>query len=592
MTTTLDIQRDKLYLRCSDMHTETAKKVPGMSYDRKREAWIAPLSALTIDIVWAAFNGNVEDNPDVAAYVTKASTDYKVLQKIKDGEYREAFSLRFPEVVKDLWPLQIDGVLHLVTAQHAYLCDDMGAGKTAQCYRAMDYLDRREAGDPYPALVVANKSALVSAWVDESVRWSESADSVVVVDGTAGQRKKQLVDAQERIASGEKVVVVIGWGALTSHTKLDSYGNVGMTDKEKEPKELNAIEFRTVIADEVHKAKTWRSNRTRALWAVAHAPSVEYRWGLTGTPVTGYEEDVWGIGHTIQPTVYPRKTQWLDYFVSISRMPGRDYPVVNGFALENYDTMIRHLDPYMLRRTKAEIIPDYQGKLPIRTIDVDMSAKQRKAYKQMEEHMLTRGEDGILAAPNPITQLLRMNQFAAATPVIGFGNEGEMTVTGLTMPSCKVDTLLELLEELGDAQAVVFAESRLLIDLVSEQLSKEKVSYMRITGGESGPIRAANIEVFQRGSVRVALCTYGAGAESITLNSADTVIRLQRTYNFVLDTQAPDRVDRGSRSVPVQVIDLVTTGTSEHQVHARVEEKAEVFQQVVRDTLASTAEVR
>jgi len=590
MTVNLDISKGKLLLKCGDMFTATARSVPGMSYNRKLGAWACPVSMLAIDVVLEVFRGAVDMTEAVWSVVDESAKDYGVLAKIKEGTYRDAFSLRFPSVVDGLWPLQVDGVLHLGTAKTAYLCDDMGAGKTAQCYRALDYLAETDKS-PYPVMVVANKSALKSAWVDESVRWCRSADSVVVVDGTASQRKKQLAEAQALIAGGENVVVVVGWGALTSHTRLDSYGNVGLTPKEKEPKELNAIQFRTVIADEVHKAKTWRSNRTRALWAVAHAPSVEYRWGLTGTPVTGYEEDVWGIGHTVQPDMYPRKTQWLDYFVSISRMPGRDYPVVNGFAMENYDLMIKHLDPFMMRRTKAEIIPDYQGKLPVRTVEVVMSAKQRKAYRQMEEHMLVAGEGGILAAPNPVTQLLRLNQFAAATPVISFNDDGDIGVTSLGMPSCKVDALLEVLEELGEAPAVVFAESRLLIDLVSEQLSKEGISYMRITGEESGPIRAANIEAFQQRIVRVALCTYGAGAESITLNSADTVIRLQRSYNFVLDTQAPDRVDRGTRTVPVQVIDLVSVGTAEGAVHSRVEEKGEVFQQVVRDALAPPREV-
>jgi SNF2 family DNA or RNA helicase len=282
--------------------------------------------------------------------------------------------------------------------------------------------------------------------------------------------------------------------------------------------------------------------------------------------------------------MYPRKTQWFDRYVSYKTLPGRDYPVILGFEPSHEEEMLKWFDPYMLRRTKAEIIPSYQGKLPVRTIEVEMGGVQKKAYKQMQEHMLVRGEDGILAAPSPIEQLLRLNQFAAATPEVT-EVDGEMKVTALKTPSCKAAALLEVLEELGTAPAVVFAESRLLIDLMAEVLEKAEISYISITGGQDSLQRKANIDKFQGGNARVALCTYGAGAESITLNRADTVIRLQRSYNFVSDTQAPDRVDRGERTVPVQVIDIVTQGTTEAAVHTRVGEKAELFQQVVRDAL-------
>jgi SNF2 family DNA or RNA helicase len=537
---------DKLALIVPDTMIELARSIPGMSHDRNYGCWLAPLSPLTVLVAWRVFNGRIEMDQGVTDYMADAMGHQAALTHAKAGAFDDAIH---PHIADGLWPLQRAGVAFLASAPEAYLCDEMGSGKTIQVIRALDLI-MSTGGFPYPALVVANKSALRSAWEQEIEQWSLSVDKVSVVEGTAAKRRKAL--------EAEADVYLISWDNLRNHSRLDSYGNVSRTDKEKEDGELNAIPFRTVIIDEAHKAKDWRAKRTRALWAVAHAPTVERRWSLTGTPVTGYEQDVWGIGHTTQPTWYPRKTQWLDRYVSISRLPGRDYPIYNGFEPANYQEMVDAIDPFMLRRTKADIIPDYQGKLPLRTVHVEMGAKQKKAYNQMSTQMLAQGEGGILAAPSPIEQLLRLNQFAAATPVIEEGDDGIMKVTGLTMPSCKVDALLEIIEEMGDQQAVVFQESRLLARLVAEQLAKHKISYMTITGDDDDAARFGNIQAFQSGVSQIAVCTYGAGAESITLNNADTVIRLQRTYNYVLDTQAPDRVDRGYREVPVQVIDLVT----------------------------------
>ncbi len=586
MTATLSMLHAKLMLECNDMQTELARQIPGMRFNSTINLWTAPISPLAVDIAWSAFRGTLDVTDEVVSYRRRWNITYRQLDAMKRGVYRPSFVAKFPDISEDLWPLQNDGVGFLVTAKTAYLCDDMGAGKTIQCARALDYI-----GEPaFPVLVVANKSALDSVWRQEITNWSKETDHVAVVEGTATQRKKALAVAQECIADGLKVVVIIGWSNLTGHSRLAPYGGVSLSDKEKTPKELNEFEFKTVIIDELHKAKDWTTKWTRALWQVAHSPSVQYRWGLTGTIVTGKEEDVWSMGHTIQPDFYPRKTTWTNRYVDIRRLPGRDWPIIIGFRPERLDELLKHFDPFMLRRTKEEIIPDYQGKLPLRTVTVKMTGKQKKAYDQMSDHMLAEGEGGLIAAPAPITQLLRQNQFAAATPVIEevtdpATGESRMKVVALTKPSCKGAALLELLEEMGDAQAVVFAESRLLIDFIEELLAKEGITTARVTGNETGAIRTANQAVFQAGNVRVMLCTYGAGAESITLNHADVVIRLQRTYNFVLDTQAPDRVDRGERKVPVQVIDIVTENSTEGKVHKRVGEKDDVFQEIVRDAL-------
>ena len=576
MTPTLDIQDGSLVLDCSDIHTALARSVPGMSYNRKVKRWVAPLSPLAVQAAWDTFRNRAEMTETVLDYMREQTRRVKHLSAVKAGEFREETAARYPMETQKLWPLQIDGVRFLVDAEQAFLCDSMGSGKTIQCYRALDVISRTES--PFPALVVANKSALYSTWEAEA-KWCNHARKVVVVDGTAPQRRKAFEEAEDAD------VVIIGWELLAKHSRLDPYGNVSLSEDEKTPKELNAIPFRTVIIDEAHRGKNWRAKRTRALWSVAHGPSVRWRWALTGTPVTGYEEDVWAIGHGVQPDMYPRKTQWFDRYVNYKTLPGQDYPIVLGFEPAHYDEMIKWLDPFMLRRTKAEIIPNYQGKLPVRTVEVKMGAKQAKAYKQMKDHMLAEGDGGILAAPSPIEQLLRLNQFAAATPVIEEGDDGTLKVTGLSMPSTKIDALLELIEELGDEPAVVFSESRLLIDLAAEQLAKAGVSYMRITGAEDTLLRTANVQAFQNGEVQIALCTYGAGAESITLNRADTVIRLQRTYSYVADSQAPDRADRGERKAPVQIIDIVTENTVEYAVHSRIHEKDSVFQQVVRDAL-------
>jgi SNF2 family DNA or RNA helicase len=199
MNATLTMQGDRLLLDCSDMHTPLAKQIPGMSYNRKQQTWACPLSPLAVDVAWDVFRGRLEVDAEVVKYMREVKAHVAHLNYLKD---EQAGGILPSEIQEGLWPLQKSGVMFLSSAKHAFLCDDMGAGKTIQCYRALDDTQA------YPALVVANKSALYTAWEAEGKKWCRSAEDIVVVDGSAVQRREALDMAREATASGRNVVVV------------------------------------------------------------------------------------------------------------------------------------------------------------------------------------------------------------------------------------------------------------------------------------------------------------------------------------------------------------------------------------------------
>ena len=148
-----------------------------------------------------------------------------------------------------------------------------------------------------------------------------------------------------------------------------------------------------------------------------------------------------------------------------------------------------------------------------------------------------------------------------------------------------MSALLEILAE-GDGTepVVVFAQSRKLIDLVEQHLDKQKVTSVRITGAEGSERRALHVRQFQEGAVRVALCTFGAGSEGITLTKASMAVFLQRPWSLVQSRQAEDRIHRiGQSADRVLIIDLVSRGTVDAKVHEALVVKGEHLESVVRD---------
>ena len=226
-----------------------------------------------------------------------------------------------------------------------------------------------------------------------------------------------------------------------------------------------------------------------------------------------------------------------------------------------------------------------------------LSGKQRTAYNQMEKEMIAKVDGGTIVAENSLTASLRLRQLASAygevisqidwsglTPK----DYGKLldTVDGqvkLSEPSSKLDELEVVLQELGpDRQAVIFAESRQLIELAAARLPDD--SYGFVTGAVSLQERAASIARFQAGELKYMLVTTSAGGEGITLTAADVAIFLQRPWSAVANKQCEDRLHRiGQKGQSVTYIDLVTSGTVEEQVFEALERKAGRLQDVVQD---------
>lgn len=482
------------------------------------------------------------------------------------------------------------GVAFLVKSRRALLADPPGTGKTLQLIRAMQVL--QEMGEnPFPALVVCPNSLKVSTWLREIDKAAPKL-TVQVVDGNAGQRRKQL--------AAEAMVFVLNWEGVRLHSRLAPYGTIALTEKEKAPKELNEMGLRTVILDEAHKALDPNAAQTRAVWALCD--KAEFVYYATGTPVSRNAGDFWSIGRGVEPDWFPAKTKYLDYFAetSINIFGGFE---VHGLKPEHRDDFFKIIDPLMRRIPKEAALPQLPPVLPIQYRHTVMGARQKKAYDEMERDMVAQLND-LLVAANPLSQLIRLSQFAAACGEVVPGTRRErITVREngvlvekmvevptaelhLSAPSSKVDDLVDFLEELGpDEPLVVAAVSRQLIELAAERLTKLKVAFGLITGAQSQYERDQAIQRFQNGTIRVIMLTLGAGAEGITLTRSRTMLFMQTSYSEVQNMQARDRVHRigSERHDAIRIVVQITPGTIEERRQELLTTKAMRMEEVVRD---------
>jgi SNF2 family DNA or RNA helicase len=246
------------------------------------------------------------------------------------------------------------------------------------------------------------------------------------------------------------------------------------------------------------------------------------------------------------------------------------------------------VNPRMRRMLKSRVLP-WLPEMMFERRDVEMSAKQAKAYKDMRDNMIAEleGGGGAVVAPSVLTQTTRLHQFASSFAEITVDETTGEEVVLLAEPSCKVDALMDDIKsgDFGDDSVAVAAVSRQLIELLSTRLTKEGIAHGSITGAQNEDQRQKAIDDFQSGKTKWILFTVQAGGVGVTLTTGRRLVMLQRPWSLVDHKQALDRIHRIGSEIhdSVIIMDYVTEGTIEERVLQVLETKADNFEQIVKD---------
>jgi SNF2 family DNA or RNA helicase len=582
-------------------YNERIKIVPGTKFSAPRSAD----GKSKLDMAWrATLSWQL-----CLALRTTFGTDLEIGPRLREwaGEYRKsvvepALKLRMATDedipgFEHLFPYQRAGVKFMAVTGRALLTDGMGAGKTASSISALRYMHEHQGRDVFPALIVAPNSTLLS-WQREIDKWWPGHTSIVV-KGSMGQRRKLLETPAD--------FYIINWEGLKAHSRLAPYGNValklcvecGGEDPKitaarchKHKKELNAIDFKAAIADEVHRAIDGKSQQTRALKAAT--ASTPIKLALSGTPISSNPGDLWSPLNWLMPEAYPSRTNFVDRFMELAFNPWGGQEII-GLRANMEPEFYGGIDPH-LRHMPKDYVLSFLPPIVYERRDVDMAPKQAKAYKQMKDQMIADLDGDLLVTTSPLTQATRLLQLASSYGEI---DEVQVPVTDpdtgetytarrqhlrLTDPSCKLDAFMDDLPDFGDESVVVFAVSRQLIELLSGRLEKAGIKHGLITGAQSMDERQVHMDDFQAGRTKLILVTTAAGGTGITLTKGSIAVFLQRPWSAIESNQAEARVHRiGSEQHDViRIIDYITTDTTEPLVFAALEKKDMHLEKIIR----------
>lgn len=417
------------------------------------------------------------------------------------------------------------------------LADDMGLGKTVQTLAHFQH--EKEQGRLKKASLILLPTSLVGNWYEEAQRFTPT------------------------------LRVLIFHGSTRHEANFDDYDLIlstyGLLQRDK-TRFLN-YPFYYLILDEAQSIKNARAKTTQMIQQLQG----QHRLCLTGTPLENHLGELWSLFHFLIPGLLGESKQFRQYF---------RIPIEKEGDAERRELLGRRIQPFLLRRTKAEVAKDLPKKTEM-TRMIALNGTQRDLYEAIRLSMEKRVRSAIAAAGLNkshivfLDALLKLRQVCCDPRLVSLP---EATMAhGI---SAKMDVLMELIDGLmkEDRKVLIFSQFTSMLSLIENELQQRQYEYLKLTGQTTH--RSAMIRDFQEGRAPIFLISLKAGGKGLNLTRADTVIHYDPWWNPAVEDQATDRSHRIGQENPVFVYKLIVSGSVEEVMMQMQEKKRQLYNSV------------
>lgn len=419
------------------------------------------------------------------------------------------------------------------------LADDMGLGKTVQVLALLESRrTRRLKADEVrrPSLVVVPKS-LIFNWINEATRF---APKLKVINHTGMLRHdNELAEAD---------VIVTTYGTL----RMDIVT-------------IEKMHFDYIILDEAQAIKNSASQAAK----VCRLLKSDHRLAMTGTPVENHLGELWSLFEFLNPGM-------LGASSAFQKLTSSKNEQERAASLE---VLSRALRPFLLRRTKTQVLKDLPGKTE-QILYCEMTGKQKQKYNELKAYYRQRLKSTIdnvgikRAKIHVLEALLRLRQAACHLGLIDPSRVRE--------ESGKLEAVIEQLTQVtaDGHKALVFSQFTSFLDIVRKKLDKQKIRYAYLDGSTNN--RQAVVQQFQNDDTcQLFLISLKAGGHGLNLTSADYVFILDPWWNPAVEAQAVDRAHRIGQDRHVFAYRLITKDTVEERILELQKEKRSLADAVI-----------
>lgn len=425
----------------------------------------------------------------------------------------------------------------LCSHPHACLSVGMGLGKTAAILHFLDYTRRL-----YPnatALIVAPKRVAETVWMEEAGKWELwqiRANMLLVTT-----KNKHDVDSKAPV-------------------KIVSRDNVGL---------FAGKHFDILVMDELTSFKNLKSQRTKAVLSI----NADRRIGLTGTFAPNGLLDTYaqlaacGISSPDDRDFYAWRGR---FFENVNQGRAVAFPLWKPRRGTTAETA---LSPY-LQDIITLTTDDYLQlpKLQTRTVEVELSKEERKAYDDLIATLHFALPDGL--DDFTVSEKARFAKVQTLCSGFVYDRNGDWSDDGVVRINgggAKIAAAVEFCRRAaGEGERVLlFYNYRETALWLGEELAKAGLLFASVKGSNLDWLAKWNA-----GELDVLVANPASAGHGLNLqHGGHIVLWLELTYNYELYAQANARLHRTGQTKPVQVWHLVTKDTVDEGVLRLLQDK-------------------
>jgi len=444
--------------------------------------------------------------------------------------FKEIEQVESPEgLTASLRPYQLQGVSYLnfldTYGFGGILADEMGLGKTIQTLAFLQHMKNR--GVKGPNLIVVPTSVLPN-WDREAEKFVPNLTRLIVY----GTHRENIF---HKITHSDIV--------LTTYALL-----------RRDLEELEQYDFNTIILDEAQNIKNPNTITTKSVRNI----NARMRLCLSGTPIENNLFELWSLFEFLMPG-------FLGSQHAFQR--GVMKPIKEG-DLETLEYLRTRVKPFILRRTKAEVVKELPPKIESVTYCA-LAEEQAELYgalaKKLRDQVLSDVDvKGMAKSQMSILDaLLKLRQICCHPKLL------KMDMPGYSpnIPSGKFETFKDMIVEIvGEGHKVlVFSQFVQMLQIIRGWLQMADIPFCYLDG--SSKDRFKQVDRFNDSpEIPIFLISLKAGGTGLNLTSADYVIHYDPWWNPAVENQATDRAHRIGQLRQVFSYKLICQNTVEEKI--------------------------
>lgn len=527
---------------------ESVKSMPTRFYNPNSKTWEVPFNQLGVLV------------NKLEGFEIEITADKYISLEKKEAEIPADFTFKTKPYAH-----QIEGFKYGLTNDRWLLGDEQGLGKTKQV------IDIAVARKVKHCLIICCVNSLKWNWRNEV--YTHSNEEAWILGQQVKSNGKIVIGSNVDRLNDLKHIDELPYFIITNVETLRYKTKSGRKVKrringrwaevdeycypitEKIQALCNSGDIGMIAVDESHKCKNPTADQAQQLLKL-DAP-IEI--AMTGTPLMNAPLDLYVPLHWLGF----EKHSFYQFRAHHCEMGGYGGYSVVGY--KNLDELSQTLDEVMLRRLKDDVL-DLPEKTYINEY-VEMSDKQHGIYIEAMADVRN-NIDKIVAANNPLSQLIRLRQATGYTGILSTS----------VKESAKLDRMEEIVDDAVEngKKVVIFSNWTQMTTPAYNRLAK-KYSGAIITGDTADSDRQANVDKFQNDpKCKFIIGTIGAMGTGLTLTAGTVEIFLDEPWNMALKEQAVDRCHRIGQKNNLTVYTLMCQGTIDERINELVEKKGEM----------------